>query len=582
MPGSIAQAPIPAQGKGGLKWGNKPPMRFGGRLACMRLVMSAGVWVLLGIAQAQDLHREQVYWDTLDANGNLTGGRVDMLTPVKGSVTSVQPALVTTLTPFLVAPNPANRVNLVIVGDGYQSAQLGTYATQAAGIATNFFNKEPYLTYKPLFLVHRVDVVSVDAGVDNDPTQGIQRNTALDMGYWCNGIDRLLCVDVTKAYQFANNAPDVDLVLALANSSTYGGAGYPSNDLATSAAGNGAALEIVRHEFGHALGNLADEYDYGGPATYTGGEPGAPNSSKLNSSAMLAGLAKWYRWLGVNNAAFDGLVSTFEGSSYSQFGVYRPTNNSLMRSLDRPFNLPSAESIIIEIYKLVDPIDDSTPTGVTLNGSETLFVTPVAPAGNPLAIQWYLNGNPIAGATGTTLSLPSLFLGACAAIVSVTVVDNTTMVKDETKRAQFMTESRSWSILPSSAFTTLCPLSPNSAGPGASIQGLGSNSLAANSLQLLAINCPPQVNGIFFFGTAQTQTPLGNGVRCAGGSIFRFPITQTNLFGDATQTVNLQSLPGGAIIQPGDTRFFQFWFRDIPGGGSGTNLSNTLRAQFCP
>jgi hypothetical protein len=66
------------------------------------------------------------------------------------------------------------------------------------------------------------------------------------------------------------------------------------------------------------------------------------------------------------------------------------------------------------------------------------------------------------------------------------------------------------------------------------------------------------------------------------GSIFRFPITQTNLFGDATQTVNLQSLPGGAIIQPGDTRFFQFWFRDIPGGGSGTNLSNTLRVQFCP
>jgi hypothetical protein len=87
---------------------------------------------------------------------------------------------------------------------------------------------------------------------------------------------------------------------------------------------------------------------------------------------------------------------------------------------------------------------------------------------------------------------------------------------------------------------------------------------------------------MFFFGTAQTQTALGNGLRCAGGSIFRFPITQTNLFGDATQLVNLQALPGGAVIQPGDTRYFQFWFRDIPGGGSGTNLSNTIKAQFCP
>jgi hypothetical protein len=533
-------------------------------------------------ASAQPFEPERVFWDTLDLQGRLIGGELELMSPRKGSITAVQPALVTTLTPFLVAPNPANRIDLVIVGDGYPSSQLGTYATQAATIATNFFNKEPYLTYKPLFLVHRVDVVSVDSGVDNDPTQGIQRNTAMDMGYWCNGIDRLLCVDVTKAYQFANNAPDVDLVLALANSSTYGGAGYSSNDLATSAAGNGAALEIVRHEFGHALGNLADEYDYGGPATYSGGEPSAPNSSKLNSGAMLAAMAKWHRWLGVNNAGFDGLISTFEGSSYSQFGVYRPTNNSLMRSLDRPFNLPSAESIIIEIYKLVKPIDDATPTTGTLQGTETLFVTPVTPLNNPLAIQWSLNGSPIVGATGTTLALPSLNLGVCGATVSVTVTDMTTMVKDENKRAQFMSESRTWTVQHASAFTNLCPLTPNSAGPGASIQASGSNSLAANNLQLLAVNCPPSVNGIFFFGTAQTQTALGNGLRCAGGSIFRFPITQTNLFGDATQLVNLQALPGGAVIQPGDTRYFQFWFRDIPGGGSGTNLSNTIKAQFCP
>lgn len=530
----------------------------------------------------QDWQTETIYWDTLDAQGQLIGGRAQVVTPRKGSVTQVQPAWVTTLTPALVAPNPANRVDLVIVGDGYQSSQLGTYATQVAGIASSFFNKEPYLTYAPLFTVHRVDVVSVDSGVDNDPTQGIQRNTALNMGYWCNGIDRLLCVDVNLAFQFANNAPDVDLVLALANSSTYGGAGYPSSDLATSAAANGSALEIVRHEFGHALGNLADEYDYGGPATYTGGEPSAINSSKLNSSAMLAAMAKWYRWLGVNNAAFDGLVSTFEGSSYSQFGVYRPTNNSLMRSLGRPFNLPSAEAVILQIYHIVKPIDDATPTSSTLSGTETLFVTPVTPTNNPLSIQWFRDGLAIPGATAATLNLATLGLGACPATISVTVTDTTTMVKDEAARAQWMSESRTWQVQPTTAFSNLCPLTPNSAGPGAYINAGGSNSVAANNLVLQAFDCPPSVNGIFFYGTSQTQVALGNGLRCAGGPLVRFPIAPTNIFGDAQQVVNLNALPGGALIQAGNTRYFQYWFRDLAGGGAGTNLSNTLSVQFCP
>jgi hypothetical protein len=42
------------------------------------------------------------------------------------------------------------------------------------------------------------------------------------------------------------------------------------------------------------------------------------------------------------------------------------------------------------------------------------------------------------------------------------------------------------------------------------------------------------------------------------------------------------SLPGGVVLQNGDVRYFQLWFRDPPGGGALTDTSDALRVQFCP
>jgi len=523
------------------------------------------------------------YWDSLDGQGRLFGGRFQVYVPASPREAGRIPASVTTLTHTILPPNPANRVDLVVVGDGYQSAELPTYASQVAAIEGSFFNKEPYLTYEPVFLVHRVDVVSVDSGVDNDPVQGVSRNTAMNMGFWCNGIERLLCVDTTLAYQYANNAPDVDLVLGLANSSMYGGAGYPSLDLATSAAGESAALEIVRHEFGHALGDLTDEYDYGDGAVYNGPEPVAANASRFTSAEMAATSSKWFRWLGVNDPAFDGLVSTFEGAVHCQFGVYRPTVNSLMRTLNRPFNLPSAERLILQIYRVVRPIDDSSSTSTTYDGTETLFVTPIAPQGNPLEIQWYRDGTPLAGSTGTTLDLSQLSFGMCPVTIAVTVRDTTAMVRDEAARSQWMTETRTFSVLPGgTGFTSVCSTTPNSAGAGALMGHIGSNSLSANDLQLFTFGCPPNKTGIYFFGAAQTQVPLGNGIRCVASPFRRFHPIQTDAIGDALMPVDLTNLPGGVVLQSGDIRYFQLWFRDPPGGGALTDTSDALEIRFCP
>lgn len=362
---------------------------------------------------------------------------------VPGELRGIVPAPVVTV---IDNGPPANRVDLVLVGDGYLASEMASFAAHVDNALDDMFNQQPFKRYAPLFNVHRVEVVSPESGVDNDPTQGVLRNTALDMRFWCNNIERLLCVSVSKAYDYALNAPDVDQVFAVANSVKYGGAGYPSNDLCTYSGGNSSAPEIAIHEIGHSLGDLADEYDYGGPANWTGGEPGTLNVSIYPSATMAAQERKWWRWLGFNATFNDGLIGTYEGANYSETGIYRPTNNSKMRSLGRPFNMPSIEGLLAAIYLEVDPIDDATPTGGVIPGAATLFVDPVDPVDAPLSIQWRLEGQPIAGATGPTLDLASLDLPPGMWDVSVVVVDNTDWVRDEALRASRMTSIRSWTV----------------------------------------------------------------------------------------------------------------------------------------
>lgn len=333
----------------------------------------------------------------------------------------------------------SNRIDIVLVGDGYTAADLPTYAAHAQNAASNFFNEAPFNAYKSYFNIHRVDVISNQSGVDNDPTQGILRDTALDMGFFCSGIERLLCVNTTKARNAALSAPQVDQVLAIANSVKYGGAGYPGNDMGTFSGGNGSALEIARHEFGHSFADLADEYDYGDGATYTGGEPVALNVSKLTAANMLAQQQKWWRWLDLAE------VDAFQGAQYYQFGLYRPTVNSKMRSLGRPWEAVNAEQLIISLYRTVRPIDSATPAGA-YGATATFFVDPVDPLDHALSVQWLFDGQPIAGATGLTFDASTLGVTSGLHTLQVRVSDDTALVRDPSAKANLLTQTRTWTL----------------------------------------------------------------------------------------------------------------------------------------
>jgi hypothetical protein len=230
-----------------------------------------------------------------------------------------------------------------------------------------------------------VNVVSAQSGADQ-PQNGILRDTALDATYRADGVtDRLLSVNSTKANNALNEAIaganiSVDMRYVAVNDVVYGGAG---GTFAVFAAGNGSAREIALHEVAHSFAGLADEY--GGPGTYAGGEPAAPNVT-LNPTG-----AKWSAWLGYNDPA-GGVVGAYEGASQFDAGSYRPTPNSKMRSLGVPFNAVSREEIILDIYRLVDPLDSFSPPRARYVDPTLLFVDPIDDA--VIHTEWFIDNLP--------------------------------------------------------------------------------------------------------------------------------------------------------------------------------------------
>jgi len=394
-----------------------------------------------GAALAQEV---PVYYDYVE-DGKLTGGRImiDLKDPQDQAAFGLDKSVEMTPWPVttIIDNGPAaNRIDLVIVGDGYTEDELDDYAAHVDSVINLFFAEEPLGAYSTYFNVHRVDVISNESGVD-EPDYGIYRDTALDMAYNCSGIPRLLCVDVSKATAAAAFAPDADQILAVANSTRYGGAGYSFANLATLAGNNSSSVELALHEFGHSFADLADEYDYGDGVTYSGPEPVDANISIYDAAVQMAEERKWYRWMELAH------VNTYEGAYYSQYGIYRPTNNSKMRSLDRPFQEVNVEQLVLSTYAAVSPIDEATAASVEpLFACNEFFVSPQSPTDHALDVQWWLDGAHVPGATGTT------FMGYTPALdpgihdVGVTVVDNTSRVRDEGVRAGAMTGSRQWEI----------------------------------------------------------------------------------------------------------------------------------------
>ncbi|MFF2121225.1 M64 family metallopeptidase [Kitasatospora sp. NPDC058184] len=347
---------------------------------------------------------------------------------------------------------PAAKLDVVVIGDGYTAQEQDKFRADAAQKWREMTAVEPYASYRALFNVWAVSAISPESGVTGDPDQGTVRHTALGSYFWCDGVERLLCVDEKAVESYAAKAPQADLVLVVANSAKYGGAGY--NDvksplgyegIATVAGGNARSGQIAVHETGHSLGKLADEYAYDGQGTYQGSEPTEANISTLTADRMRQQGTKWSRWLG--QASPDGgTVGAYEGGGYYPTGLYRPTENSIMRSLGREFNLPGREAMIAGFYRHATPLTSPTANGSRLTAADRLTVDlPVAGT----RLRWYLDGKELPRLGGrTALDLDGLKLTGPRSrphVLTAVATDPTPAVADPALRAK-LTASLSWTV----------------------------------------------------------------------------------------------------------------------------------------
>lgn len=130
------------------------------------------------------------------------------------------------------------------------------------------------------------------------------------------------------------------------------------------------------------------------------------------------------------------------------------------------------------------------------------------------------------------------------------------------------------------AVARFCEANQNSTGLPGRIDWSGSTSRAANDLVLHATQLPSSTFGLFLYETDRFfNTPVGNGRLCIL-SPRRINVIVPTGTGSVAFPVDLVTLPQTPWrpLLPGDTRAFQFWYRDTVGAGS--NVTDALAIDF--
>jgi hypothetical protein len=255
---------------------------------------------------------------------------------VSASPQTVTTGAVPTGTTVVNSGPSKKRMDYVLVGDGYTAAEMGKWRTDAKKVIDGMLADPLFAANRDKINIHRVDIASNESGVD-EPDINSYRDTAMDGTFNCGNVLRSLCVDDDKAYAIVRQVmtPDRrDIIIVVSNTARYGGSGGAVAALSM----NSEAVEAALHELGHTAFGLGDEYSHG--ECWDGYEPDHANLSMESTRAV--------KWGGLIAATTpvptlpgqvpNGTVGAFEGGNYCVSGMFRPTEDSKMRSLGQPWH----------------------------------------------------------------------------------------------------------------------------------------------------------------------------------------------------------------------------------------------------
>ena len=186
---------------------------------------------------------------------------------------------------------PSEKVDLLVLGEGYTEDELHKFRTDATRLTDALFAEEPFLSRKSDFNVWGIHLPAAESGVSR-PRAGQFRRTPLSAEYNIFDSERYLLTYDNRALRDAASAAPYEFIEILVNEEQYGGGGI-FNFQATAAADTGFAEYVFIHEFGHHFAGLADEYYTSDVAYETGAvyhpEPWEPNVTALHDPDNL----KW-------------------------------------------------------------------------------------------------------------------------------------------------------------------------------------------------------------------------------------------------------------------------------------------------
>ena len=278
--------------------------------------------------------------------------------------------------------DPATKVDLLFLGEGYTNAQHAKCEKDIRRLAESIFTFSPFKERRQDFNLYAVCAAAAESGVSR-PSAGIHRQTLFGSTFDAFGTQRYaLSFDDRAIRTVASSAP-YDALAIVMNESAYGNGGI-FGQFASVSVDYPYAARVFIHEFGHHFAGLGDEYYFNANVAYESRadrvEPWEPNITvlldpeRLKWKEMLApGVPLPTPWpkddyeknLGetpakirqmreekrpdaeiaafqqearraaeqaLESGPYAGMVGAFEGALYEGKGYYRPQQRCIMIS----------------------------------------------------------------------------------------------------------------------------------------------------------------------------------------------------------------------------------------------------------
>ena len=251
-------------------------------------------------------------------------------------------------------------IDVVFVGDAFADKDQVLFNKYVKLGKEAFFTEEPFRSTKDRFNIYRIGSVSKN-GIITQEGGDTKFSAQFGDGTYISG-------DHDAVFRFVQDKmPSVNLkktiVFVIVNKAKYAGTCWMFSD-------NKAVCYVplcrdetdyaqtLRHEgCGHGFGKLADEYFYDS----MGRIPDDKVSELKKWKGFVYGFYEnvdltsdpntilWSKF--ISDSRYSGKVGVYEGGYTYPYGVYRPTDNSIMRYNTGGFNAPSREAIYKKIMK---------------------------------------------------------------------------------------------------------------------------------------------------------------------------------------------------------------------------------------